>query len=212
MTVVSCSIIDNQVDDTEEPTELVARPVDLMVTIGDKAMQPRKAPSLTRRAATFQGMEQLVAIPYHTNGSEVAVAVKDEPLIDIVGVTEGNNTNYVENDHSNYYVESCYLMTTTNRMLVYGKSKPSSADPKVNGVLSALPTKRTKTENITFSLSSIRETTEEHADATALATYMTEIANTKGWSTTPDPTLKSYYLDFQGICGCTESSAARKKV
>ena len=211
MTVVSCSIIDNQVDDTEEPTELVARPVDLMVTIGDKAMQPRKAPSLTRRAATFQGMEQLVAIPYHTNGSEVAVAVKDEPLIDIVGVTEGNNTNYVENDHSNYYVESCYLMTTTNRMLVYGKSKPSSADPKVNGVLSALPTKRTKTENITFSLSSIRETTEEHADATALATYMTEIANTKGWSTTPDPTLKSYYLDFirsNGAGGGMMSGAA----
>jgi hypothetical protein len=87
-------------------------------------------------------------------------------------------------------------MTGTNRMLVYGKSKPSSDNPKVNGVLSDLPTKRTKTENITFSLASIRNTTEVHSEAKALADYMTKIANTTGWSTTTDPTLKSYYLDF----------------
>ena len=65
MTLVSCSTVDDQADDAEEPTELVARPVDLLVTIGDKAMQSRKAPSLTRRAATFQGMDLLVAIPYN---------------------------------------------------------------------------------------------------------------------------------------------------
>ena len=194
MTVVSCSIIDNQVDDTEEPTELVARPVDLMVTIGDKAMQPRKAPVLTHRAATFQGMDLLVAIPYRTNNAPVAVT--DDPLIDLVGAAEGNKTNYVENDHSNYYVDRCHLMTSTNRMLVYGKSKPVSENLAINGKLTALPTVRTKTENITFSLSSIRETTEAHADATALANYMTTIANTSGWSTTTDLTLKTYYLDF----------------
>lgn len=195
MTLVSCSTVDDQADDAEEPTELVARPVDLLVTIGDKAMQSRKAPSLTRRAATFQGMDLLVAIPYRTNNN-AEVAVTDEPLIDLVGATEENNTNYLENDHSNYYVESCYLMTSTNRMLVYGKSKPSSDNPKVNGVLSALPTIRTKTENITFSLASIQGSTTPHNDAKALATYMTNIANTTGWSTTTDPSLKSYYRDF----------------
>ena len=194
MTVVSCSIIDDEGYDAGEPTELEARPVDLLVSIGDKAMKSQQASIRTRSAATFQGMEQLVAIPYRTDNSPVAV--EDEPLIDIVGATEGNNTNYVENDHSNYYVGNCYLMTSTNRMLVYGKSKPVDSKPAINGKLSALPTKRTKTENITFSLASIRETTEEHADAKALATYMTTIANTDGWSTTTDPTLKSYYLDF----------------
>lgn len=199
MTLVSCSTVDDQAYDTEEPTELEARPVDLLVTIGDKAMQSRKAPSLTRRAATFQGMEQLVAIPYRTNNN-AEVVVTDEPLIDLVGVSEDDNTNYVENDHSNYYVDRCYLMTSTNRMLVYGKSKPAhndqTYDPTVHGKLSDLPTIRTKTENITFSLASIRETTEAHDDAKALATYMTNIANTTGWSTTTDPSLKSYYRDF----------------
>ena len=195
MTVVSCSIIDDEGYDAGEPTELEARPVDLLVSIGDKAMKSQQASIRTRSAATFQGMEQLMAIPYHTNGEEVAV--NDDPLIDIVGATE--ESNRVE-DHNNYYVESCHLMTSTDRMLVYGKSKPShddqSYDPAVHGKLSDLPTIRTKTENITFSLASIRETTEAHADAIALANYMTTIANTPGWSTTTDPTLKSYYLDF----------------
>ena len=194
MTVVSCSIIDDEGYDAGEPTELEARPVDLLVSIGDKAMKSQQASIRTRSAATFQGMEQLVAIPYRTDNSPVAV--EDEPLIDIVGATEGNNTNYVENDHSNYYVESCHLMTSTNRMLVYGKSKPVSTDPAINGKLSDLPTKRTKTENITFSLASIQGSTTPDNDAKALATYMTTIANTDGWSTTTDPTLKSYYLDF----------------
>ena len=192
MIIASCTTKDDiAANDVEEPKALY---IDLLVSIGDRAMKTRQAQVPTSRAATFQGMDLLTVIPYRTNGVEVAVT--DEPLLDIVGVTEGNNTNYVENDYSNYYVERCYLMTGTDRMLVYSKSKPVSTNPAINGKLSDLPTFRTKTENITFSLSSIRETTEAHADATALANYMTTIANTEGWSTTTDPTLKSYYLDF----------------
>lgn len=193
MMIVSCSSADDIASDVvQEPTEPVAREVELLVSIGNRAMESRQAPVLTRRAATFQGMELLVAIPYHTNGN--VVAVTDAPLIDIVGATEGSNR---VKDHNNYYVESCHLMTGTDRMLVYGKSKPVSTAPAINGKLSDLPTKRTKTENITFSLSSIHSNPLNiHTDATALATYMTTIANTPGWSTTTDPTLKSYYLDF----------------
>lgn len=191
MNFASCTTEDEIAYDVEEPKALQ---VDLLVSIGDRAMKPRRAPSIARKAATYQGMDLLVAIPFRTNNAPVAAS--NEPLIDIVGAMEDNNTTYVENDHSNYYVDRCHLMTGTNRMLVYGKSKPASTDPTINGKLSDLPTIRTKTENITFSLSSIRETTEAHADARALANYMTAIANTEGWSTTTDPTLKSYYLDF----------------
>ena len=194
MMIISCSTSDDMSDEQgmEQPT---AKQVDLLMSIGDRAMKPRQISANTHRAATFQGMDLLVAIPFRTNNAPVAVT--DEPLIDLVGATEDDNTKYVENNYSNYYVESCHLMTGTNRMLVYGKSKPESNDPAINGKLSDLPTVRTKTDSITFSLASIRETTEAHADATALATYMTNIANTTiSWSTTEDPTLKSYYLDF----------------
>ena len=194
MMITSCAINDDIADADEESTVPVARQVDLLVSIGDRAMKPHQALALTHRAATFQGMELLVAIPYHTNNAPVAVT--DEPLIDLVGANEDNNTNYVENDHSNYYVESCQLMTGTNRMLVYGKSKPIDTNPAINGKLSDLPTIRTKTDSITFSLASIQGSTTPHNDAKALANYMTTIANTPGWSTTEDPTLKTYYLDF----------------
>ena len=206
MTIVSCSTSDDMSDEQgmEQPT---AKQVDLLMSIGDRAMKPRQTSANTHRAATFQGMEKLVAIPFHTDGATVSTT--DQPLIDVVGATEETNRVVA---HNNYYVDHCHLMTGTDRMLVYGKSKPSSNDLSVNGKLSDLPTKRTKTENITFSLSSIQSSTTPHADATALADYMTAIAKSTGWSTTEDVTLKSFYKDFIHInsegAGMMSGSAA----
>ena len=191
MMMVSCSSADDIADDAN--SQQAAQQVDLLVSVGSKTSQSNKqSVSALRRAATFQGMEDLVAIPFHTDGA--AVAPTDHPYLDMVRTTE--ESSRVEG-HNNYYVDHCFLMPGTDRMLVYGKSKPSpSADQTVNGVLSALPTVRTKLEDIRFSLTSIRNTTEVHEEAQALADYMTRIADSEGWSTTTDPTLKSYYTDF----------------
>lgn len=190
MVMVSCSFVDDKADDPY--CQQVAQQVDLLVSVGNKASMPRRvSATASRRAATFQGMEKLVAIPFRTDGA--AVTLSDNPLINVVEESEESSRVL---EHNNYYVDQCYFMTGTDHMLVYGKSKPQSADPAVNGVLSNLPTIRTKLENIHFSLSSIRHTTEAHEDATALATYMTKIADSEGWSTTEDVTLKSYYTDF----------------
>ena len=205
MMIISCSTSDDMSDEQgmEQPT---AKQVDLLMSIGDRA-KPRQSSANNHRAATFQGMEKLVAIPFHTDGATVSTT--DQPLIDVVGATEETNRVVA---HNNYYVDHCHLMTGTDRMLVYGKSKPSSNDLSVNGKLSDLPTKRTKTENITFSLSSIQSSTTPHADATALADYMTAIAKSTGWSTTEDVTLKSFYKDFIHInsegAGMMSGSAA----
>ena len=191
MMMVSCSSADDIADDAN--SQQAAQQVDLLVSVGSKASQSNKqSVSALRRAATFLGMEDLVAIPFHTDGA--AVEPTDHPYLDMVSTTE--ESSRVEG-HNNYYVDHCFLMPGTDRMLVYGKSKPSpSADQTVNGVLSALPTVRTKLEDIRFSLTSIRNTTEVHTEAQALADYMTRIADSEGWSTTTDPTLKSYYQDF----------------
>ena len=200
MMITSCSMIDDDMPEQfNETTSSVSKQVDLLVSIGSGALKPSLAPALTHRAPTFSAMDQLVAIPFHTSGAEVTAS--DEPLIDLVGADEDNlSKKYDAEKYNTYYVNTCYLMTGTNRMLVYGKAKPAhddeSYDPKVHGQLSALPTIRKKTADIQFSLTSIRNTSEAHPDAQALANYMTTIANTNGWSTTDDPTLKSYYLDF----------------
>ena len=191
LTMVSCSE-GNDMSVGGSNDKQTAQQVDLLVNVGSRALESLEvSASAAHRAPTFSTMEQLVVIPYHTNNAPVAVT--DESLIDLVGATE--NPNRVES-HNTYYVNRCHLMTGTNRMLVYGKAKAVSEDLTINGQLSALPTIRKKTADIQFSLTSIRESTEADADAQALATYMTKIANTEGWSTTDDPTLKSYYLDF----------------
>lgn len=177
MMMVSCSSIDDVVDDADN--QQVAKQVDLLICVGNKASMPLQVSANTRSDDTFNGMEGLVAIPFHTDGA--AVTETDAPLIDLVGATE--ETSRVE-AHNNYYVNHCHFMTGTDRVLVYG------------GKLSVLPTIRTTLDNIHFSLSSIRNTTEVHTDAQALADYMTKIADSEGWSTTNDVTLKSYYMDF----------------
>ena len=178
MMMVSCSSADDVVDDAND--QQVAKQVDLLICVGNKASMPLQVSANTRSDDTFEGLEGLVAIPFNTTNGD-PVKSSDVPLIDIVGSTE--ETSRVES-HNNYYVNHCYFMTGTNRVLVYG------------GKLNALPTKRTTLDNIHFSLSSIRNTTDPHSQATDLATYMTNIANSNGWSTTENPTLKSYYLDF----------------
>ena len=190
MIMVSCSSADDIADDANR--QQVAQQVDLLISVGNKASMPRRvSANASRRAATFQEMDGLVAIPFHTGGASVALS--DDPLIDVLETTEERSR---VSQHNNYYEYPCFFMTGTDRVLVYGKSKPSSNDPKVDGELSALPTVRKKLENVHFSLSSIRETTEAHKDATDLASYMTKIAKSTGWSTTEDVTLKRYYLDF----------------
>ena len=192
MMMTSCSTSDDMTGQVNEMTQLEAKQVDLLVSVSSKASNLRQAPTLTHRAPEFSTMDLMVAIPYRTNGNEVTAS--DDPLIDLVGADEGNLAKeYDVEKYNTYYVDHCQLMTGTDRMLVYGKAtKPSTTNPAVYGELSPLPTIRKKTADIQFSLTSIREYTTPHADAQALANYMTAIANTTGWSTTTDPTLKSY--------------------
>lgn len=222
MTVVSCSSSDDMGYDVVDSAVATAQPIDLLVSVGERAMKNSQATPVTRSGtSTFPGIELMVAIPFHTNGNNTKVAVTDEPLIDLVGADEGDIAKEYETEKYNtYYVDRCHLMTGTNRMLVYGKAKPAHTDqaynPAVHGKLSDLPTIRTKTENITFSLSSIRESTEADAAANALASYMTKIANTPGWSTTTDPTLLSHYKHFinadnEGGSGLMSGAAANIK-
>ena len=195
MIIISCSASDDMNEQFHEPTQPEAKQVDLLVSIGNGLKTRQMFTRNSAATAAFPGMYLMVAIPYHTNGA--AVTASDDPLINLVGADEDNLAKeYATEKYNTYYVDRRYLMTGTDRMLVFGKAKPVSNDLKKNGQLSALPTDRKKTADIQFSLSSIRESTEADAAAKALASYMTNIANTPDWSTTDDPTLKSYYLDF----------------
>ena len=66
--------------------EQTAQQVDLLVNVGSRALESLEvSASAAHRAPTFSTMEQLVVIPYRTNGS--TVSANDDPLIYLVGAT-----------------------------------------------------------------------------------------------------------------------------
>ena len=167
--------------------------LDLLLSIGKTERLTRQYSDVIQEGQAFRGLKSLLVIPFTTTGAE-QVTANDVPLISTVS---GDNTNKVDNK-SYYYFNHCYLMRGTNRVLVYGESADieGKTTPNLNGKLETTLVDRMLPSDITFNLASIRTTTVVHDDAQALASYMTAIANTDGWSTTDDAQLKGLYLDF----------------
>ena len=158
-----------------------------------------KTESLTRQASdviqdegqAFRGLKGLLAIPFATDGN--AVTTSDIPLLTTTSGSDVNRVNQLF-----YYYMPCNLMQGTNRMLVYGQADDvtGKTSPAQNGKLETTLNNRLSPADISFSLSSIRNTYDIHSDAQALATYMTNIANTTGWSTSTNSQLRALYLQF----------------
>ena len=153
-----------------------------------------KTESLTRQASdviqdegqAFRGLKGLLAIPFATDGN--AVTTSDIPLLTTTSGSDVNRVNQLF-----YYYMPCTLMQGTNRMLVYGQAADvtGKTSPAQNGKLET-----TLNNRISFSLSSIRNNVDIHSDAQALADYLTNIANTTGWSTSTNSQLRALYLQF----------------
>lgn len=186
--LLSCSTADDMSQNEGTPEAL-----DLLLSIGKTERLTRQYSDVIQEGQAFRGLKSLLVIPFTTTGAE-QVTANDVPLISTVS---GDNTNKVDNK-SYYYFNHCYLMRGTNRVLVYGESADieGKTTPNLNGKLETTLVDRMLPSDITFNLASIRTTTVVHDDAQALASYMTAIANTDGWSTTDDAQLKGLYLDF----------------
>ena len=68
MMTISCSTADDMLGQLVDTTQPQATLVDLLVSVGNSEHKPPQA--LTRNSVDpeFQGMDLLVAIPYHING------------------------------------------------------------------------------------------------------------------------------------------------
>ena len=154
----------------------------------------RMANDVVQADNTFRGLKSLTVIPFKTEEA-APVSVSNYPMLSIATGTEANRVT----GQDYYYIGRCQLTQGTNRVLVYGQAQPLSGKtaPAQNGVLeTSVGTTDIVPADISFSLTSIRNTTDVHTDAQALANYLTAIANTDGWSTTGDAALKALYLDF----------------
>lgn len=185
----SCSLIDEQEYDNNSSST-----VSLAFTVSNATENKTRMSNdvVQAEGQSFRGMKGLLVIPFATDGG--LVKAEDMPLISTVS---GNNSNQVENENY-YYFDKCSMTRGTNRVLVYGQAADiaNKTALSLNGKLETNLVDRMLPNDITFSLSPIRKTTDVHPDAQALASYMTTIANTNGWSTTNNEQMKALYLDF----------------
>ena len=144
----------------------------------------------------FRGLQSLTAIPYITNGP---VTANDEAKTSTFTRAVINRID-IDGGYHYYLVVNCSFARNTNHLLVYAQAStvPGMATDTQNGKLVATlsETADQKPSAFSFSLQSIRETDESHAEAQELADYMTAIANTTGWSTTTNSVLRAYYSSF----------------
>lgn len=166
--------------------------LNLVLSIGNTGNTTRQGLDVIQDDGQFRGLQNLLVIPFKTNGQ--AVTVNDAP--DIPTVTGGEAERVTSKNY--YYWNNCMMMRGTDRVLVWGHSATISGKeaPVQNGKLETTLEGRMLPKDITFSLQSIRTTYDIDQKAQDLADYMTDIAKTTGWSTTNDASLKGLYLDF----------------
>ena len=186
--VLSCTAVDDVSDGIGSQEQL-----NLVLSIGNTKTVTRQGLDVIQETGQpFRGLQHLVVLPFTTNGN--AVTVDDTPQIP---TTTGGEPEKVDNKNY-YYWDRCQMMRGTDRVLVWGHSNPvSRTDALVeNGKLTTTLTGRMLLKDITFSLKSIRDIYDPAQDAKDLANYMTDIANTEGWSTTDNEQMKTLYLNF----------------
>lgn len=170
---------------------------DLLLSVGSQNGMRMANDVVQTDPEAFRGLQGVLVIPFKTT-ENIDITTDDEPL---VGSSSGIQSNKVSG-RNYYYIENCPLSRGTNHVLAYGQAAILSGKtaPSLNGKLETTLVNRIKPSDITFSLASIRDNDDAPEGALALASYLTEIANTeitteKKWSTTTNE-LKNLYLDF----------------
>jgi len=186
--VTGCTADDGLRQVSENETGVVA---DIAFTVS-KETRPatRMSATVVQEGQTYRGIEMRHIVPFAvaTTGT---VTASDMPKAFQVF---GNGEKPVD-ARTYYYYDNCVLMSGVNAFLCFGRAPQASSDKHANGSLvESFPADMTP-QNIRFSLEAIANN-DVHSTATALAGYMTGIANAEGWKNTSNATLGVMYLNF----------------
>ena len=184
MTLVSCSDEDGVLTTTESVN------CNLLLQVGSP-QQMRMANDVVQADGNFRGLQNLLVIPFQTENAR-AVTGTDIPWL---SNSVGSSADRVTGKYY-YYMEDCSLLPGTNRVLAYGRATAVTGDADNGKLVTTLTDNRMLLSDVTFSLKPIHNTIVAHYDASVLAEYMTNIANTTGWSSSTDSQMKGLYLDF----------------
>lgn len=192
---ISCATDNGMSEQTEE------KEYEFILSVGTQKNM-RMADEVVQANETFRGIQNLYVIPFCTSAAN-PVVIDDFPLISVVMGSETNKVTRSDNEKF-YYIARCPLRETANRVLVYGQAASitgKTTDDQNGRLVTGVGETYIKPTDIKFNLLSICEKEDASTDdifqpARDLATYLTNIANTEGWSTTTDETLCQLYKEF----------------
>lgn len=168
--------------------------------VGKLSTQTRMSDVIVQEDGTFRGLQDIRIIPFGVMGK---ITINDRPKA--FAITDLSGNTWSKTNAQFYYYPSCTLTRGVASFLVYARAATGGAAESVRGALAAEYGTSMIPSDITFSLIPIRNTSEAHADATALATYMTAIANAKyvevgghefPWKGSANSFLRAYYRNF----------------
>lgn len=146
-------------------------------------------------------LQDVIIIPFKTKAT---ISLDDEPSQHLA---YGGWTIFPKTNGEFYYNRKCQFVQGVASVLVYGRGAYSATvdgqvvsgenKPCYGSTTAIIPSDLTPA-GISFAPTQIRATTEYDEKAEALTTYLTDIANTPGWSTTTDSKLKALYLNYIG--------------
>ena len=141
----------------------------------------------------YRGIEMRHIVPFAIASAE-KVTTSDMPKAFQVF---GDGEKLVDS-RAYYYYDNCTLMSGVNAFLCYGCAPQASTNKHINGSLVETFPADMAPKDIRFSLEAIANGV--HPTATALANYMTTIANSEGnhvkWKNTSNATLGVMYMNF----------------
>jgi hypothetical protein len=151
---------------------------------------------------SFRGLEEIHIYPFSVTASSDKVSGTDAPRLFDIHAISSFITNVTNSRY--YYYDNQSFMRGVNAFLVYARAKKlvqgSMTDIEYkakNGSLKFNPFVREMSISaIGFEPEQIITSDAVPAEATKLAAYLTNIANTSGWSTTRQSELRAYYLNF----------------
>ena len=191
--MTGCATDDELPQVSETDATVVA---DIAFTVSKEARSTTRMNSavVQEEGQAYRGIEMQRIVPFNIASAE-KVTTSDMPKAFQVF---GNGEKPVDS-RAYYYYDNCTLMSGVNAFLCYGCAPQTSTDKHANGSLVETFPADMAPKDIRFSLEAIADN-DVHPTATALANYMTSIANAEGnnvaWKDAPNATLRVMYLNF----------------
>ena len=191
--VTGCAADDELSQASETDATVVA---DIAFTVSKEARPTTRMSSavVQEEGQAYRGIEMQHILPFAIASTQ-KVTTSDMPKAFQVF---GNGDKPVDS-RAYYYYDNCTLMSGVNAFLCYGRAPEASTNKHINGLIVESFPADMAPKNIRFSLEAITDNVV-HSTATALANYMTAIANAEGnnvkWKNTSNATLGVMYLNF----------------